>query len=63
MTAKQKKELQRVKNFIRKAEKRGYTFDSEFKKSLNKKSTRALQNLTPRKLYEQATYDIGGVPV
>lgn len=59
MTKKRKKELSRVRSFIRRAEKRGYVFDEQFKKDLTSKTTRALQYLTPRKLYEKASYQIG----
>lgn len=59
MTQKRRKELRRVKQFIRRAEKRGYTFSKEFIKSIENKTTRALQLLTPRRLYEQSEYSIG----
>ena len=58
ITAKRAKELKRVKQFIRRAEKRGYRFSEEFKASLTGKTTRALQNLTARKLYELAEYEV-----
>lgn len=54
MSAKQR-ELRRVKQLIYRAEKRGYRWDSEFKKSLSEKSWQKLRTLTPQKLYEQAT--------
>ena len=57
ITAKRKKELRRVKQFIKRAEKRGYRFSDSFKSSLEGKTTRALQNLTPRKLYDLAEYE------
>ena len=59
MTKKKKKELARVRSFIRRAEKRGYIFDESFKASLSTKTTRALQMLTPRRLYERSQYTIG----
>lgn len=58
MTDKRKKELKRVKQFIRRAEKRGYKFNDEFKKSISTRSTRSLQLLTARKIYEQSTYTL-----
>lgn len=58
ITAKRAKEIKRVKQFIRRAEKRGYKFSEEFKASLTGKTTRALQNLTARKLYELAEYEV-----
>lgn len=58
ITAKRKKELKRVKQFIARAEKRGYVFSERFKSSLSYKTTRALQNLTPRKLYDLAEYEV-----
>ena len=57
-TTKRKKELKRVKQFIRRAEKRGYIFTAEFKQSIDGKTTRGLQLLTPRRLYEQAKYEV-----
>ena len=57
-TTKRAKELKRVKQFIRRAEKRGYIFSQEFKQSIEKKTTRGLQLLTPRRLYEQAKYEV-----
>lgn len=58
ITAKRKKELRRVKQFIRRAEKRGYRFSDSFKSSIGSKTTRALQSLTPRKLYDLAEYEV-----
>ena len=63
MTKKRKQQLSRIKSFIRRAEKRGYVFDDDFKQSINEKTTRALQFLTPRKLYEKATFTIGSQQV
>lgn len=63
MTKKRKKELNRVHSFIRRAEKRGYYFSEEFKSEIANKTTRALQFLTPRKLYENATFELGSVMV
>ena len=57
-TTKRAKELKRVKQFIRRAEKRGYIFTAEFKQSIEGKTTRGLQFLTPRRLYEQAQYEV-----
>ena len=59
MTRKRRKELNRVRSFIRRAEKRGYIFDETFKAAISNKTTRALQMLTPRKLYEAAQFTIG----
>lgn len=63
MTKKRRKELARVRRFISRAEKRGYTFSKEFKASISEKTTRSLQYLTPRRLYEQAEYQLGSVTV
>lgn len=63
MTKKKRKELNRIRTFIRRAEKRGYLFNEQFKKDLISRTTRSLQNLTPRKLYENASYQIGSVQV
>lgn len=52
----QKKELQRVKRFIRRAEKRGYEFEEEFKSGLSKMSWQKLRSYKPEKLYKQATF-------
>lgn len=58
ITAKRQKELKRIKQFIRRAEKRGYKFTEEFKGSLTGRTTRSLQGLTSRKLYELAKYEV-----
>lgn len=63
MTKKRRKELARVRRFISRAEKRGYIFSKEFKSSISEKTTRSLQYLTPRKLYEQAEYQLDSVTV
>ena len=63
MTKKRRKELARVRRFISRAEKRGYIFSKEFKASISEKTTRSLQYLTPRRLYEQAEYKIDSVTV
>lgn len=55
-TEKKRKELKRIRSFIRRAEKRGFEFESEFKSSLADLSTQKLQRLTPRDLYGYATY-------
>lgn len=59
MTTKRRKELDRIRHLIRRAEKRGYTFSEELKTSLTTRHTRSLQSLTPEKLYKQATFKIG----
>lgn len=63
MTKKRRKELDRVRKFIRRAEKRGYIFPEELKAGLTSKTTRALQYLTPRKLYESAEFQLDSVTV
>lgn len=50
-----KKHLRRVRSFIRRAEKRGYVFDTSLKESLSSLSTQKLKSLTPKKLYSEAT--------
>lgn len=61
MTLKQEymKERRRVQQFIKRSEKRGYTFDYEIPK-IPKKITRSsinrLKKATPKQLYEKATY-------
>lgn len=55
-TPKKQKELKRIRQFIKRAEKRGYKFDAGFVSDLEGKTTRALQQLNARKLYEQAIY-------
>lgn len=55
-TPKRSKELRRIKQFISRAEKRGYKFNPSFINSLESKTTRSLQLLTARKLYENAEY-------
>lgn len=58
MTKKRRKELARVRKFITRAEKRGYVFPEGFREGLANKTTRALQMLTPRRLYEQAKFKL-----
>lgn len=54
------KQLKRVKQFIRMAEKRGYVFEEnvipERPKKVTKASVRKLERLTPEKLYKKALY-------
>ena len=50
-----KKQLKRVRDFIRRAEKRGYRFSDSLKESLRTLSTQKLKSFTPEKLYKQAT--------
>ena len=53
------KELKRIKQFIRRAEKRGFSFDvpiPERPKAVRKSHIKALKELTPSKLYARATY-------
>lgn len=55
-----KKELKRIKDFIRRATKRGYSFDGytlpPTPKRITKKSVEKLQKITPEELYSKATY-------
>lgn len=60
-TEKHKHEVKRIQQFISRAEKRGYTFNEEFKQNFKSYSTQKLQHLTPDKLYEQATKSFGEV--
>ena len=53
-TRKKRQQLKRIRQFISRAEKRGYRFDSEFKEQLTGLSTQKLKNLTPKKLYEKS---------
>ena len=53
-TSKKRKQLKRIRQFISRAEKRGYRFDTEFKNQLTEFSTLKLKNLTPKKLYEKS---------
>ena len=53
-TKKKRQQLKRIRQFISRAEKRGYSFDSEFKNQLTGFSTQKLKNLTPKKLYEKS---------
>ena len=54
-TIKHAKELKRVKQFITRAEKRGYRFTDTFKQSLKELSTQKLKALKPEKLYKLST--------
>ena len=49
-TSKKRQQLKRIRQFISRAEKRGYRFDAEFKNQLTGLSTQKLKNLTPKKL-------------
>ena len=53
-TKKKSQQLKRIRQFISRAEKRGYRFDTEFKEQLTGLSTQKLKNLTPKKLYEKS---------
>lgn len=53
-TKKKRQQLKRVRQFIARAEKRGYRFGNEFKEQLSGLSTQKLKNLKPKKLYELA---------
>lgn len=54
------KQVKRIKQFIRRAEKRGYHFADDVlpqqPKRITQASIRKLQNLTPEKLYQKAVY-------
>lgn len=54
-----KKEVNRLKQFIRRAEKRGFTFDDvipETPKRITKKQLNLIKSLTPNVLYSHASY-------
>lgn len=50
------RERKRVRQFISRAEKRGYFFDEEFKASLKSAKYQTLKSYTPEKLYKKAEY-------
>lgn len=54
------KQVKRIKQFVRRAEKRGYKFSDDIipkrPKRISKKSIKKLQNLKPNQLYEKAEY-------
>lgn len=50
------RERKRVQQFIRRAEKRGYLFDEEFKEGLKSAKYQTLKSYTPEKLYKNAEY-------
>ena len=50
-----KKQLERVRQFIRRAEKRGFRFTDDFKSSLKELKTVQLKALKPEKLYSLST--------
>lgn len=60
-TKKKKQNLKRIRRFIKSAEKRGYKFSEELKKSLSSFSTQKLKALTPKKLYKEAQYEIKSI--
>lgn len=49
------KELKRVRQFINRAEKRGFRFSDDLKKSIKDFTTRKLKSLKPEKLYSMST--------
>lgn len=54
-----KKEIKRIKRFISRAEKRGYSFsfkEPQLPKRIRKGSVEKLKKITPEKLYASATY-------
>lgn len=54
-----KKEIKRIKRFIKRAEKRGYSFkfkEPQPPKRIRKESVEKLKKITPEKLYASATY-------
>lgn len=54
-----KKEIKRIKRFISRAEKRGYSFsfkEPQLPKRIRKESVEKLKKITPKKLYASATY-------
>ena len=57
-TKKKKQNLRRIRRFIKSAEKRGYQFSQELKKSLSSLTTQKLKSLTPEKLYKHSTYQV-----
>ena len=56
------KEIQRIQNFMKRAEKRGYSFEDvdlpKKPKRITQKAIGELKSLTPSKLYTQAKYEI-----
>lgn len=59
-----KKEAERIKRFIKRAEKRGYKFEENIVPAMPKRVTQAqltkIKKLTPEMLYRKATYTISG---
>lgn len=53
MTEKRRKQLKRIRQFISRAEKRGYRFPTGFRESLSELSTQKLKSFTPEKLYSK----------
>ena len=60
---KRQKHINRIRRFIRNAEKRGYQFPQEVKDNLSTYSTQKLKSITPKSLYEQATTEKFGTPM
>lgn len=54
-TEKNRREYNRIRQFIYRAEKRGFRFDAGFKESLKTAHTNKLKALSPKKLYQKAT--------
>ena len=62
-----RKEINRIKDFIRRATKRGYTFDYEIPEMPDRVTQKKLEELrsetTPTKMYKRATYQAGDTVV
>lgn len=56
LTKARKRQLNRIRSFFRRAEKKGFSWSEEYKQQVLQSSTNKLRNIKPRQLYKQAQY-------
>lgn len=56
LTKARKRQLNRIRSFFRRAEKKGFSWSEEYKQQILQSSTNKLRNIKPKQLYKQAQY-------
>ncbi len=56
LTKARKRQLNRIRSFFRRAEKKGFSWSEEFKQKILNSNTNKLRNIKPRQLYKEAQY-------
>lgn len=56
LTKARKRQLNRIRSFFRRAEKKGFSWSEEYKQQILQSSTNKLRNIKPKQLYKQAKY-------